>query len=259
MKRPDADPILRDNRKNRPRFLVICLVCLLGGAALGYAAAALTDPDAFARAARAAGRLAGALAPFALLAAVPFLAAGFWMYRRARALFAGWDGENEDLPDRVEHRLNWALTWLTASELLSLLLFGIVTSLLPLQYTSPGSVLVAAGEFLVLLLVTVLLQSRVVDLTRRLNPEKQGSVYDIRFREKWLASCDEAERLRIGQASYAAFQAGSRASLLVWVAALVLNALLPIGPLPVLAATVPWAVSQFAYLAVCLRARPDGL
>ena len=44
MKRPDADPILRDNRKNRPRFLVICLVCLLGGAALGYAAAALTDP-----------------------------------------------------------------------------------------------------------------------------------------------------------------------------------------------------------------------
>ena len=129
MKRPDADPILRDNRKNRPRFLVICLVCLLGGAALGYAAAALTDPDAFARADRAAGRLAGALAPFALLAAVPFLAAGFWMYRRARALFAGWD---------------------------------------------------------------------------------------------------EA-------------------------------ALLPIGPLPVLAATVPWAVSQFAYLAVCLRARSDGL
>ena len=53
-----ADPILRDNRKNRPRFLVICLVCLLGGAALGYAAAALTDPDAFAQAARAAGRLA---------------------------------------------------------------------------------------------------------------------------------------------------------------------------------------------------------
>ena len=40
MKRPDADPILRDNRKNRPRFLVICLVCLLGGAVLGYAAAA---------------------------------------------------------------------------------------------------------------------------------------------------------------------------------------------------------------------------
>ena len=105
----------------------------------------------------------------------------------------------------------------------------------------------------------MLLQSRVVDLTRRLNPEKQGSVYDIRFREKWLASCDEAERLRIGQASYAAFQAGSRASLLVWVAALVLNALLPIGPLPVLAAMIPWAVSQFAYLAVCLRARPDGL
>ena len=255
----NSDAIQKENRKNWLKFAVTLVVCALGGAVLGYGAAWFSDNVSLDALADSAGRVAGACAPFAVLAAALFLIPAAVCWRRGEALCARWDGEDEDAPEQVEGLLNWSLLWLTAAQLGGFVLFGIIASLEPLGYADPLALLPAVGEMLFLTLSIIALQRRVVDLTRRFNPEKQGSVYDLKFRQKWLASCDEAERLRIGQASYAAFQAGSQASLLVWVAALVLNALLPIGPLPVLAATVPWAVSQFAYLAVCLRARSDGL
>ena len=46
------------------------------------------------------------------------------------------------------------------------------------------------------------LQAMVVRATQRLAPEKRGNVFDIRFQKDWYASCDEAERQRIGECAY---------------------------------------------------------
>ena len=173
--------------------------------------------------------------------------------KRARRRAAALDAGDEDQAEPALRAADTAINLLEMQQML-------VMFLLPLSLTQVGLSLLASSVLVVVSMPLVILgQGRIVDFIRRINPEKRGDVRDLKFNKEWYNSCDEAERLRIGQASYAAFQAGSRASLLVWVAALVLNALLPIGPLPVLAATVPWAVSQFAYLAVCLRARSDGL
>lgn len=46
------------------------------------------------------------------------------------------------------------------------------------------------------------LQAAAVRQAQRLAPEKRGNVFDTRFQKDWYASCDEAERQRIGECSY---------------------------------------------------------
>lgn len=249
----NSDAIQKENRKNWLKFAVTLVVCALGGAVLGYGAAWFSDNVSLDALADSAGRVAGACAPFAVLAAALFLIPAVICLRRGQALFARWDGEEEETPELADSILSWSLLWLTAAQLGGFLLFGVAASLEPLGYADPLALLPAVGEMLLLTLTIIALQRRVVDLTRRFNPEKQGSVYDLKFRQKWLASCDEAERQRIGQAAYTSYTVTSYSCLFVWVVLVVLNILVPIGPLPIIAVFIPWALGQFTYLGQCIR------
>lgn len=249
----NSDAIQKENRKNWLKFAVTLVVCALGGAVLGYGAAWFSDNVSLDALADSAGRVAGACAPFAVLAAALFLIPAAVCWRRGEALCARWDGEEEETPELADSILSWSLLWLTAAQLGGFLLFGVAASLAPLGYADPMALLPAAGEMLFLTLSIIALQRRVVDLTRRFNPEKQGSVYDLKFRQKWLASCDEAERQRIGQAAYTSYTVTSYSCLFVWVVLVVLNILVPIGPLPIIAVFIPWALGQFTYLGQCIR------
>lgn len=249
----NSDAIQKENRKNWLKFAVTLVVCALGGAVLGYGAAWFSDNVSLDALADSAGRVAGACAPFAVLAAALFLIPAVICLRRGQALFARWDGEEEETPELADSIPSWSLLWLTAAQLGGFLLFGVAASLEPLGYADPLALLPAVGEMLLLTLTIIALQRRVVDLTRRFNPEKQGSVYDLKFRQKWLASCDEAERQRIGQAAYTSYTVTSYSCLFVWVVLVVLNILVPIGPLPIIAVFIPWALGQFTYLGQCIR------
>ena len=99
------------------------------------------------------------------------------------------------------------------------------------------------------------LQAAVVRAEQRLAPEKRGNVFDVRFQKDWYDSCDEAERQRIGQAGFTGFMACNSSCLITAVVLMVLNALLPIGPLPSIAVMIPWIAGQAAYLAECVRAK----
>ena len=253
MTRNTPDPASRDNRKHWLKFLLLTLLCTAGGAVLGYGAAWAADSFSFDALGRAAGRIAGACAPFALLLTVPFLLAAVACWRQAQRQFDAWDGEDEDTPERAERTLSWGMVWTSAAQLLGFLLFGITASLLPLGYIRAEGLLPSAAGMIALMFAVIAVQRRIVDLTRRINPEKQGSVYDLKFRQKWLASCDEAERQRIGQAAYTSYTVTSYSCLFVWVVLVVLNILVPIGPLPIIAVFIPWALGQFTYLGQCIR------
>ena len=253
MTRNTPDPASRDNRKHWLKYLLLTLLCTAGGAVLGYSAAWAADSFSFDALGQAAGRIAGACAPFALLLTVPFLLAAVAYWRRAQRQFDAWDGEDEDTPERADRTLSWGMVWTSAAQLLGFLLFGITASLLPLGYIRAESMLLPAVGMIALMFAVIAVQRRIVDLTRRINPEKQGSVYDFQFRKKWLASCDEAERQRIGQAAYTSYTVTSYSCLFVWVVLVVLNILVPIGPLPIIAVFIPWALGQFTYLGQCIR------
>lgn len=259
MKQPNTqDPVTRDNRKNWPKFVAVLIVALFAGGALGTAVTWIMENPSRDEVIRHLGVTLGACSPWVVLCALLFWAGSVVCYRRAKAAFASWDGEDEDVLESTEHLLSWSILWATASQFFAFAAFSVVVSLIPLGYADYLSLLAAIVGLLAVTFLVLFSQQRAVDLTRRINPEKQGSVYDLKFQKKWLASCDEAERQRIGQAAYSSFLVTSRTAMVVWIAMVLVNLYLPIGPLPVLAALIPWGVGQISYLAACLKMERSG-
>lgn len=247
------DPVTRDNRKSWPKFVAVLIVALFAGGALGTAVTWIMENPSLDEVIRHLGVALGACAPWIVLCALLFWAGSMVCYRRGKAAFASWNGEDEDVPDSAEHLLSWSILWATAAQFFAFGGFSVVVSLIPLGYADYLSLLAAIAGLLAVTFLVLFTQQRVVDLTRRINPEKQGSVYDFKFQKKWLASCDEAERQRIGQAAYSSFLVTSRTAMVVWIVMVLVNLYLPIGPLPVLAALIPWGVGQISYLVACLK------
>ena len=113
--------------------------------------------------------------------------------------------------------------------------------------------IITVAEMLVSVALVVLAQQKTVDLTRRMNPEKQVSAYDRKFQKKWYELCDEAERAQIGQASYRAFRAVNVFCPFLWLALLLLSYVFPIGLLPMVSVLAVWAVLEVTYILECMR------
>ena len=95
-----------------------------------------------------------------------FLGLEWGCYKSAHTLFLSWDGENEAISGAVDRRLNWVLLFTFLVNVLDFFFLAV-----GLFYN--GGLLVVA-EMLVSLVLLLLLQQRVVDLVRRMNPEKRG-------------------------------------------------------------------------------------
>lgn len=244
------DKVSRDNRKALPKFLVMILAAALVGGAVGFFSAMASDSfSGEALQARVEAALT-ALVPWGLpVCMAVLLIPAFVLLGKARAQFAAWDGEDEDVGFALEDRLNVVM-------LLSVLamIAGFFFLSVGMLYAWESLRLLANTAFFVVDMVAImLLQQKIVDLTRRMNPEKEGSVYDRKFKKKWLESCDEAERAQIGQASYQAFQTTSGVCMIVWLVLLLGSLFYPTGILPTLSVLVIYGVLQCRYLTECIR------
>jgi membrane associated rhomboid family serine protease len=242
--------IQKDNRKALPKYLLLLLAGGLVGGVLGFLTGWMGRSSATELVAEGADYALRAVLPWLIPAAcIVLLSMAVWRYRQARGLFTAWDGEAEEPVDRADTHLNWALLLSSVAMILDLFLMSII------DYGGESFFRWAAilGFFLLFLAAVVVLQQKVVDLTRRMNPEKQGSVYDPKFRKKWLASCDEAERQQIGQAAYRAFHAATVACPILWALLLFLHISFDIGPLPAFTVLLLFAILQVSYCLECIR------
>ena len=95
-------------------------------------------------------------------------------------------------------------------------------------------------------------QKTMVNLLKELNPEKQGSVYDTKFHKKWLESCDEAEKQKIGEASYATYSFMNLMFELVSMVLMIVGFFFPIGVLPLTTVCLLW-LAQVVFYSVKAR------
>ena len=245
----ENNTVKRDNRKALPKYLLILFVAAIFGGVLGFAAGWVGHDNLSEVIATAVADGLTAAAPWALLGtSVVSLALILWLYRAAKALFTGWDGEDEAVMDRADEKLNWALLLTAAQMVLDMFFFAVAQS--AHNMTALWSVLF----FLVSIFLLVFAQQKIVDLTRRMNPEKQGSVYDTKFKKKWFESCDEAEQKQIGQAAYKAFNVVSTACPILWLALLVLSYAFNFELLmPTFIVCFIWLLMQVSYCLECIR------
>ena len=241
------DEIKQANRKALPKFiLILVLACLVGGV-FGFCAA-FWGLEAIAGTFHAAGTVfSRRAAPWLLLVcAVLNLAVFLFLYLTCKREIAAWDGEDEAVSNRIETRLSVVL-WIGS------VIFICAMFLLTAAYSGGGladsSAMVSLGiaGFVAVMAETIIFQQKLVDLCKRLYPEKQGSVYDVRFKKKWLDSCDEAEKILIGKCAYKAYSAVNTVCLVLWLVFTLTALFLNTGFLPVLTVCIIWGVSQSVY------------
>lgn len=94
---------------------------------------------------------------------------------------------------------------------------------------------------------------KIVDFTKKLSPEKHGSVYDTKFATEWYASCDEAERSIISQAAFSAYNAANIACLALWALLIVGQMLFRFGLMPIAVVTILWLILTLTYSVKALQ------
>lgn len=108
---------------------------------------------------------------------------------------------------------------------------------------------------LVILILTLFFgmkaQRRSVDLTKLINPEKSGSVYDPKFRDKWIESCDEMEQTMIYKAAFQAYKVTSTVCIVLWMAFTILSLVIKLSLWPVTIVSFIWGLLNVTYLRAC--------
>ncbi len=244
--------IRQANRKALPKFILITLACAAVGGVVGFCTAywgleRLADTFA------AAGMFfSDRLAHWLMLAClIARPAVCLPLYRRAKKALARWDGEDEALSayvDRTASVAQWANTLFNVA-IYFLLGAAFSVALVTSLKNSPGFLryFISLVCFMAGLVEGIMIERRLVDLAKLLCPEKEGSVYEFNFSKKWLDSCDELEKLRIGQCAYKAYRAVNTACMVMWAIFLITAMFLGTGFLPVLVICVVWGVAVSVY------------
>ena len=240
-----------DNRRALPKFILTLLIAAFFGGVAGFGAGIVGAVNLSERIKTAVNDVLTTVAPWGIpVTSVVFLGLGWWFYARARRIYQAWDGEEEVPIEKAEEDLSWALLM---SAIAMLWDFFFVSVLVACEGHWPMGRLGGLGLFFVSIAVVVIHQQKVVDLTRRINPEKQGSVYDLKFQKKWMDSCDESEQRQMGQAAFKAYRAAVNTCMWMWAALIVLHYAFDTGLLPIVMVLVIFGVLQIVYTLECIR------
>lgn len=250
------------NRKAVPKFLLIMLLSLIVGGAVGFFSAKFSL-NALSDSLKSAGTFFGVyIAPYLMLAmsiVIPVVC--ILLYKSAKKILSSWDGEDEDVYNAADKKLS-VIMWITSAALI--LSFFLITASYSVGFSAFESkrhtlpVLVGIASFFAILIEAVLIQQKCVDAVKAMNSEKTASVYDTKFQKKWLDSCDEAEKIMVGKCSYKAYAATNTVCLILSVVLAVCALTFETGFLPSLAVCLIWLVNQSAYLKEAMKYSKAG-
>lgn len=179
-------------------------------------------------------------------------------YKKAKSMSNAWDGEDEEQIEIIEKKLDYAMLPLTIASCVNQFLFA-ATFYVGFEMLKKdigaymGATIATIVVFLGVNFLFVALQKKLVDLTKSLNPEKKGNIFDKNFSNEWLASCDEAQQLVIYKSSFQAYKAVGTACQILWLVTFVGLISFDTGLLPVFCVTVIMLVMQIAYIRESMR------
>ena len=242
------DEIKQANRKALPKFLLFAIVCTLVGGVIGYFSADV-EPDSLVPMMKNAGAFFGIrIAPWLMLAlAILVPVVCLPLYRSAKKLAAVWDGEDEDLYNTIDQKLSVVLWLANAAFILALFL---ITA----TYSVGMEGIDNANGFVFFFISIAAFFAIMVEAT----VFQQKSVYDMHFQKKWMADCDEAEKIIIGKCAFKAYSATNIVCTVFAVALAVCALTFNIGFLPSLIVCLIWMVNLSVYCCEALRCSKAG-
>lgn len=240
----ENNEIKKENKKALPMFIAIIVLSAVVGFVLGLVSVSMEHPDGVEELGALFGKYVAPCLMVALAVVVPLLCVP--KYNSAKKILKGWDGEDEEVYEKADSKLSNVIH--TTSVALIISFFLIAASYSGGSENISAFTMVAIIGFVAVMAEAVILQQKAVDAVKSTNPEKKGSVYDMRFQKKWLASCDEAEKAMIGQCAFKAYQTTNTTcsvlAVILALSAIVFNT----GFLPSLAVCIVWLANTEAYM-----------
>ncbi|MBQ8815233.1 MAG: DUF3169 family protein [Lachnospiraceae bacterium] len=234
-------------------FLLVLAGCFIGGFLSGVLAAWLKDTGEQDIAAfiAAMDEWSMWICPAAVLVVlVVGVTLGLKFYFRGKRSFESWDGEDEKVISGVERDLNYSL--MTTNTMMILNMFFLAAWLTSDFWVEAGmmglvSVTVLLVSYLIGFTFIFVSQYKVIELEKKINPEKRGNLLDFGFTKKWEGSCDEREMMIRYRASYKAFKRTNTLCMVLWLICLIGETVFSFGVFPVLMITIIWLVLQLTY------------
>lgn len=243
-------------KKKVHRFVLICVISFIVGAVLGVLM--LMGQKLFEESGidlSGVWELTGEI----LAIATPYVFVAIWVItgivcavrlKKAKRIYREWDGEDDEIINKAEYKLNKCLSASTTATILGYFLFGLNAYFIDRIVESTlyfVSFAVMMISFLVSLVLVVVIQRQAVELAKKINPEKRGDVLDPKFAKEWENSSDEAEMLIAYKAAYKAYKAINSMFIVLWVICLVGEIGFHMGLVPLLFVSALWLVSSTVY------------
>lgn len=253
----------KEDKKALKKYLFILLISVVVGFIMGFLSAFIRDiwTVEASESIKVVGRILAVYGGYIITAIL--LLVSVLIYRKSRKEFLAWDGENEEVYNKIDLQLSY-VSWF--SQLIMIFAYFFIGTGAYVQLGNKEAVkemldtnfigwiltLVSVlGSMLVSLVVSMILSQKVVNFIKELNPEKQGSVYDVNFGKKWMGSFDEAEKFVTYKSSYTAMKATSYVCMGLWLFCLVGMISFNFGILPLVMVVTIWLVQISTY---CLQA-----
>ena len=169
------------------------------------------------------------------------------IYSNSRKKLKLWNqsDEQEEMIDNIEEKLSYVLLFTSVNLILGFFFFGAGMALL--SEDSYTKVILFLVGFIVCVVSTILIQNKVVNLEKEINPFLNGSVYDFKFSQKWLDSCDEAIKLNVYKSSFKAYKSITNTCLILWIVCVLGYNFFDFGIMPLVMVTIIWLVQTIAY------------
>lgn len=163
-------------------------------------------------------------------------------YRR----ISTWDGEDEDILDDIENKLNSPLNFSNVMLIVGMFLFAahahyFIKCELPELHENILFVMILL-DFVTCLIIVLAAQKKVVNMLKIMNPEKKGSIFDSSFRRKWEESSDEGQQLIIYKSAYKAFIVSNTTCMVLWVVGIICDFAFHTGLLPIAFVILIWVI-----------------
>lgn len=249
----------KEDKKALKKFWVILIGSGLFGLVLGISSSFLGDSflgsSGFGLQSEEAKQVIkqlGIFGSFAVSTVLLFVIVVF--YRQAKKLYHSWDGEDEEVYNRIETKLSYALMVTSIEMIFGYFFFSFGIYVTEFWELSDAMIKMKLWEFWIILCGMIyatasasIAQQKIVNFEKELNPEKKGSVYDPKFNEKWMETSDEAERLIIYKSAYRAFRIMQLAFQIAWVICLLGMMTFETGLFPMIMVLALWMVMVCAY------------
>ncbi len=250
-------------RKTKIKFIIRCILGFLFGGFVGFFFAFGTDviTEKFASAKDMILNIFHTtqlyILPFVLLITIITTTILCSIHlKKAKLQIDCWDGEDNDHILVADHHLNQVSLITSIMAIANYLIFAVITYRLFYNLdTKPKAaiMLAAVAVFLGGLIITTILQNKMVNLAKKYSPEKQGSIFDAKFNDVWIDSCDEGERAMIYEASYKTFRFINKLLSTLFVITAILGMFCPIGILCAVLVGGIWLALTIYYMRESIR------